>query len=171
MPFLSTLLRMTVATMHFKEFGVSCIGWICRIERIWRIMGRLPRTSRPGSKLSDFHMFSSLSVIYLMLTKLGMLQSLIRSKILIVGLDGEDLVWPDFLGAIVDIFWGYLGKICKKKKLLSECSEILGIKVCRRLWCENEDETQGKILKWHNFWVGDMDTLMEKCNSHIGKCE
>ena len=67
-------------------------------------MWHLPRTSRPGSKPSIFHIFSSLLVRCLMLTELRMLQSLIKSEILVVGLEGEDLICADFLGAIAEIF-------------------------------------------------------------------
>ena len=43
-----------------------------------------------------------------MQTKLGILQSLIRSKTLVEGVDGEDLLWVDLLGVILEkvgIFW------------------------------------------------------------------
>ena len=104
----------------------------------------MPRTSRPGSKPSDFHIFSSLSVICLMLTEFEILQSLIRSEILVDGLDGEDLVWADFLGAIVEISKKILRKFARRRR---NC--FLG---AQKFWEwkfeENRDEN-GKVKMKH----------------------
>ena len=71
-----------------------------------------------------------------MLTEFAMFQSLIRSKILVVGLEGEDLIWADLLGAIVEIFCEILKNLQKEEKSFSECLKVLGVRVRRKLECK-----------------------------------
>ena len=62
-----------------------------------------------------------------MRTELRILQSLIRLKTLVEGVDGEDLLWIDFLGAIWDKFMFFEEKFEKcgsNRKALLEDLEI-----------------------------------------------